>query len=62
MVYIIREARAEQPQQVFRKLVEDTLVKSDSTVTISHMRRAIADTHVVLNTAVCPGLNYFQGV
>ncbi|CAB3986790.1 Hypothetical predicted protein [Paramuricea clavata] len=45
-----------QTQEVFRKVVKDTIVQYDVTVTISDMRTAIANTHVVLNFAIMPGL------
>ena len=45
-------AKSSQTQDVFHKLVEDTIAQSDTTVTISHMRRSIRDTHVVLNLAI----------
>ena len=49
-------AKSSQTQDVFHKLVEDTLAQSDTTVTISNMRRSIRDTHVVLNLAISPGV------
>ena len=45
-----------QTQEVFKKLVNDTIIQSDPTVTISNMRKAIKDTNVVLNTAISPGI------
>ena len=45
-----------QTQDVFRKIVDDTIIQSDDTVTISNMRRAIQDTNVILNLAVSPGI------
>ena len=45
-----------QTQEVFKKLVNDTVIQNDPTVTISNMRRAIKDTNVVLNTVISPGI------
>ena len=50
------DAKSLQRQSVFRQLVEDTIIQSDPTVTISNMRRAIADTNVLLNLALSPGI------
>jgi hypothetical protein len=36
--------------------VKDTIVQDDVTVTISNMRTAISNTHVILNFAIMPGL------
>ena len=51
-----RGAMSLQTQEVFKKLVNDTIIQSDPTVTISNMRKAIKDTNVVLNTAISPGI------
>jgi hypothetical protein len=48
-------AKSLQTQEVFRKVMMDTIVQDDVTVTISNMRTAIANTHVVLNFAIMPG-------
>jgi hypothetical protein len=48
-------AKSLQTQEVFRKVARDTIVQDDVTVTISNMRTAIANTHVVLNFAIMPG-------
>ena len=45
-----------QTQEVFKKLVNDTIIQSDPTVTISNMRKAIKDTNVVLNMVISPGI------
>ena len=45
-----------QTQEVFKKLVNDTIIQGDPTVTISNMRKAIKDTNVVLNMAISPGI------
>ena len=49
-------AKSSQTQDVFHQLVNDTIIQSDPTVTISDMRRAIRDTNVVLNMAITPGV------
>ena len=51
-----RGAMSLQTQEVFKKLVNNTIIQSDPTVTISNMRKAIKDTNVVLNTAISPGI------
>ena len=43
-----------QKQEVFKKLVNDTIIQSYPTVTISNMRKAIKDTNVVLNIVISP--------
>jgi hypothetical protein len=45
-----------QTQDVFRKLVADTIIQDDQTVAVTNMRKAIKDTNVVLNTAISPGV------
>ena len=45
-------AKSSQTQDVFRKIVEDTIIQSSSTVLISNMRKSIQATNVVLNLAV----------
>ena len=45
-----------QTQEVFKRLVNDTIIQSDPTVTISNMRKAIKDTNVVLNMVISPGI------
>ena len=49
-------ARSLQTQEVFKKLVNDTIIQSDQKVAISNMRKAIKDTNVVLNMAITPGI------
>ena len=49
-------AKSSQTQDVFRKIVEDTIIQADSTVLISNMRRSIQATNVVLNLAVVPNV------
>jgi hypothetical protein len=48
-------AKSLQTQEVFRKVVKGTIVQDDITVTISNMRTAISNTHVILNFAIMPG-------
>lgn len=45
-----------QTQQVFRKLVEDSIIKYSVKTWIFNMRKAIDDTNVVLSLAISPGL------
>ena len=49
-------AKSLQTQDVFHKIVKESLVESDVTVTISNMRTAIETTKVVLNMAISPGM------
>ena len=51
-----RGAMSMQTQEVFRKLVADTIIQDDQTVAVTNMRKAIKDTNVVLNTAISPGV------
>ena len=51
-----RGAMSLQTQEVFKKLVNDTIIQNDPTVTISNMRKAIKDTNVVLNMVISPGI------
>ena len=51
-----RGALSLQTQEVFKKLVNDTIIQSDTNVTISNMRKAIKDTNVVLNMVISPGI------
>ena len=50
-----------QTRVVFRKIVQDTVVKDDQTITVNNMRKAIVDTHVILNTAITPGMILIPG-
>ena len=54
-------AKSSQTQVEFRKIVHDTIVEDDQTITIGNMRKAIADTHVILNTAISPGMILIPG-
>ncbi len=49
-------AKSSQTQDVFHKIVKESLVESDVTITISNMRTAIETTNVVLNMAISPGM------
>ena len=49
-------AKSLQTQQILEKLVKDTVVQADDTVTISNMRTAIKNTNVVLNMVISPGI------
>ena len=49
-------AKSLQTQDVFHKIVKESLVESDVTVTISNIRTAIETTKVVLNRAISPGM------
>ena len=58
---IVRQgAKSLQTQVVFRKIVCDTIVEDDQTITINNMR-AILDTHVILNTVITPGMILVPG-
>ena len=49
-------AKSSQTQDVFRTIVDDTIVQNDTTVLISNMRKSIQATNVVLNLAVVPNV------
>ncbi len=49
-------AKSLQTQEVFHTTVKETIAQSDTTITISDMRTAIASTNVVLNMAISPGM------
>ncbi len=49
-------AKSLETQEVFRTIVKETIAQSDTTITISNMRTAIASTNVVLNMAISPGM------
>ena len=49
-------AKSSQTQDVFRTIVEDTIIQSSATVLISNMRKSIQATNVVLNLAVVPNV------
>ena len=54
-------AKSLQTQVVFRKIVQDTVIEDDETITIGDMRKAIKDTKVILNTAITPGIILIPG-
>ena len=49
-------AKSLQTQDIFHKLVRDTITQDDPVKAISAMRLAIKNTNVVLNLAISPGL------
>ena len=49
-------AKSLQTQQIFHRLVKDTIVQDKPSKSISDMRKAIQDTNVVLNMAITPGI------
>ena len=55
-VIVGQGAKGLQTQEVFRKLVQDTVVQNDNTSLITSIREAIDDTNVVLNTTIVPGV------
>ena len=49
-------AKSLQTQQIFHRLVKDTMTQHDPVKSISDMRTAIKNTNVVLNMAITPGI------
>ena len=49
-------AKSLPTQGVFHKIVEDTILQNDDTVTIANMRNAIRSTNVTHNEAITPGV------
>ena len=49
-------AKSLQTQEIFHRLVEDTITQDDPVKAISDMRLAIKNTNVVLNMAITPGV------
>ena len=49
-------AKSLQTQQIFHRLVKDTIVQDNPSKSISDMRKAIQDTNVVLSMAITPGI------
>ena len=49
-------AKSLQTQEIFGRLVNDTVIQDDDTVLITNMRTAIKTTNVVLNLAIMPNL------
>ena len=49
-------AKSLQTQEIFHRLVKDTITQDNPTKAISDMRTAIKDTNVVLNMAITPGI------
>ena len=53
---VAQGAKSLQTQQIFHRLVQDTIAQDNPSKAISDMRKAIQDTNVVLNMAITPGL------
>ena len=49
-------AKSLQTQEIFHRLVKDTITQDDPIKSISDMRLAIKKTNVVLNMAITPGI------
>ena len=49
-------AKSLQMQEIFHRLVKDTITQDDPVKAISDMRLAIKNTNVVLNMAITPGI------
>ena len=49
-------AKSLQTQQIFHRLVQDTISQDNPAKAISDMRKAIQDINVVLNMAITPGI------
>ena len=49
-------AKSLQTQEIFHRLVKDTIAQDNPVKAISDMRTAIKDTNVVLNMAITPGI------
>ena len=49
-------AKSLQTQDIFHRLVKDTVTQDDPVKAISNMRTAIKDTNVVLNMVITPGI------
>ena len=49
-------AKSLQTQEIFHRLVKDTITQDDPVKAISDMRLAIRNTNVVLNMAITPGI------
>ena len=47
-------ASALETQEVFRQIVEDSIINYNTSIWINNMNQAVTDTNVVLNIAVCP--------
>ena len=53
---VSHEAKSLQTQEIFHRLVKDTITQDDPVKAISDMRLAIKNTNVVLNMAITPGI------
>ena len=49
-------AKSSQSQDIFHKLVQETIVQPNDSIMITNMREAIKGTNVALNLAVLPGV------
>ena len=49
-------AKSLQTQQIFHRLVQDTVAQDNPSKAISDMRKAIQDTNVILSMAITPGI------
>ena len=45
-----------QTQEIFVKIVKDTIVQDDDSILVSNMKTAIINTNVVLNMTISPGV------
>ena len=53
---VLQGAKSLQKQEIFHRLVKDTITQDDPVKAISDMRLAIKNTNVVLNMAITPGI------
>ena len=53
---VLQGAKSLQTQDIFHRLVKDTITQDDPVKAVSDMRLAIKDTNVVLNIAITPGI------
>ena len=53
---VLHGAKSLQTQEIFHRLVKDTITLDDPVKAISDMRLAIKNTNVVLNIAITPGI------
>ena len=51
-----RGAKSLQTQDIFHRLVKDTITQDDPSKAVADMRSAIKNTNVVLNMVISPGL------
>ena len=53
---VLSGAKSLQTQEIFHRLVKDTITQGDPVKAVSDMRLAIKNTNVVLNMAISPGI------